>query len=671
MPIPDNNFGGAISNINVTGISPSVVGNTTIASVCLNISHAWDGDLTIWLRSPSGIQIRLAEALGGSGDNYTGTCFVPTGAPSITTGTPPFTGNFTPQEPFSTLNGNTVNGTWTLTVIDGVSAIAGTLLNWSITFNNGVSATGINYAWNPASGLSSTNTAVTTATPASTTTYTVTATNAANCPATASVVVNVTASPALPTASDVSRCGPGTVTLTASGANLAWWNASTGGTVLAVGSPFVTPSLSTTTTYYVSANVVVSGSLQTTFGGNLQCAATPGNGNMFSVQANASSPVTITALDVNFRAAGNNKPVKVYYKTGTYVGFETNAAAWTSLGTYTVNANAPGTATNVNITDFVIPAGQLYSIYVNYDQLHTTGGINYSNSDITILNGAAICGGEFGAPNSPRTFNGRVYYQTFTCSSNRIPVQAVINAVPASATAGSNSPLCTGQTLNLTATTVANATYSWTGPAGFSVTAQNPTIAGVTTANAGTYTVTTIVNGCSSAVSTVNVVVNSSQGLSVTPSAPTICTGGSVTLTASGGTTYTWSPPTNLILHYRCAGNCFPSNYHNLHGFRSGNGLRGSGYGGGYGGVSGLCTFGKYQHAYLPWRYVAAFHQCPIRSHLQLDRTQRLYGYRAEHFAFQRNPCGRRYLFRNGYCWWVYQRTRHCYRESDQLRIGI
>lgn len=54
------------------------------------------------------------------------------------------------------------------------------------------------------------------------------------------------------TAFDKSRCGNGTVTLTASSSqNLNWYDAPTGGTLLGSGSSFTTPSLNTSTTYYL------------------------------------------------------------------------------------------------------------------------------------------------------------------------------------------------------------------------------------------------------------------------------------------------------------------------------------------------------------------------------------------------------------------------------------
>ncbi|GAB3872122.1 hypothetical protein GCM10028824_22140 [Hymenobacter segetis] len=112
-------------------------------------------------------------------------------------------------------------------------------------------------------------------------------------------------------------------------------------------------------------------------------------------------------------------------------------------------------------------------------------------------------------------------------------------------TAGSNSPLCAGGNLLLTASTVPGASYSWTGPNGFTSLLQNPTIANVGVNRSGTYTVTANSNGCS-ATSAVVVTVNALPTASVNPVATAICAGQSITLNASGGTSYSWSPATGL-----------------------------------------------------------------------------------------------------------------------------
>ena len=112
-------------------------------------------------------------------------------------------------------------------------------------------------------------------------------------------------------------------------------------------------------------------------------------------------------------------------------------------------------------------------------------------------------------------------------------------------TAGSNSPLCAGGNLLLTASTVPGASYAWTGPAGFTSLLQNPTISNVGVNRTGTYTVTASVNGCSTS-SSVAVTVNAPPAASINPGFGNICSGQSITLNASGGTSYLWSPATGL-----------------------------------------------------------------------------------------------------------------------------
>ncbi|MDX9848010.1 MAG: hypothetical protein RBT74_13590 [Tenuifilaceae bacterium] len=74
----------------------------------------------------------------------------------------------------------------------------------------------------------------------------------------------VNESPVAPTASDVSRCGPGSVTLEASGAvageNYRWYTAATGGTMLQEDdATYITPYINITTTYYVAIYNATSG----------------------------------------------------------------------------------------------------------------------------------------------------------------------------------------------------------------------------------------------------------------------------------------------------------------------------------------------------------------------------------------------------------------------------
>lgn len=83
-----------------------------------------------------------------------------------------------------------------------------------------------------------------------------------------------------------------------------------------------------------------------------------------------------------------------------------------------------------------------------------------------------------------------------------------IKPIPDVPIASLDPVLCNGQVLNLYASTVQNASYSWLGPNNFSSTEQNPQISSISSTINGVYTVKALVNGCESGTSSVTVVVN-------------------------------------------------------------------------------------------------------------------------------------------------------------------
>ncbi len=119
-----------------------------------------------------------------------------------------------------------------------------------------------------------------------------------------------------------------------------------------------------------------------------------------------------------------------------------------------------------------------------------------------------------------------------------------VNAIPSAPTASNNGPICVGQTLQLSASTISGASYSWTGPNSFTSSQQNPSIASATVSASGTYGVTATVAGCTSAPGTTNVTVNTSPSSAITaPSS--VCPNSSGNMAsvpdAGIGATYTWS----------------------------------------------------------------------------------------------------------------------------------
>jgi len=120
-----------------------------------------------------------------------------------------------------------------------------------------------------------------------------------------------------------------------------------------------------------------------------------------------------------------------------------------------------------------------------------------------------------------------------------------LNVSPLPPTPIANGPItvCVGEPINLTVSDASS--YKWTGPAGFNNTVKSPVIPVATLQMNGTYNVT-ITNdaGCEASTQTEVTVVPRPVAV-VTPISP-ICKGESVTLNASGGSSYRWVPATGL-----------------------------------------------------------------------------------------------------------------------------
>jgi gliding motility-associated-like protein len=150
------------------------------------------------------------------------------------------------------------------------------------------------------------------------------------------------------------------------------------------------------------------------------------------------------------------------------------------------------------------------------------------------------------------TVAGTYYYRAVTAQAGNINsalcrsasnVLTLTVSAPPSSSVTANTPVCAGSTLSLSAST--GVSYKWTGPNGFTSAIQNPTIDNVTPAAAGPYSVTIKSSSGCEVVATIPVVVNAQPVAAVAAVEP-ICEGSSVTLNASGGSTYSWLPVTGL-----------------------------------------------------------------------------------------------------------------------------
>ena len=143
---------------------------------------------------------------------------------------------------------------------------------------------------------------------------------------------------------------------------------------------------------------------------------------------------------------------------------------------------------------------------------------------------------------------GGLYSLTATvngCTSNPATTDVVVNAPPPSPLTSNNGPLCVGQTLFLNAISFANSTYNWTGPNGFTSSIQSPAIPNVIIANAGTYNVTTTLNGCTSLPSTTTTIISPVVSAPLVTSNSPICSGSTLNLNTPSiaGVSYNWTGP--------------------------------------------------------------------------------------------------------------------------------
>ncbi len=153
------------------------------------------------------------------------------------------------------------------------------------------------------------------------------------------------------------------------------------------------------------------------------------------------------------------------------------------------------------------------------------GPVNIATNASGILTITGLTAGTY--TNFVVTLNG--------CSSNAIAGPVTLTdpsapAAPSSVTASPN-PICTGATLTLSAI---GSNLSWTYPDGPTASGSPLTRTNVTTAMAGTYSVTQTVAGCVSPAATVVVTVNTTPAIALgTTTNPSTCAGnqGSITLT--------------------------------------------------------------------------------------------------------------------------------------------
>lgn len=376
--------------------------------------------------------------------------------------------------------------------------------------------------------------------PASSGTYTVTGVSAAGCSATATKAIVVNANPVLSLSTNPANptvCNGIPVQLTAGGASLYSWSPGAG--LNSTSGPLVTAAPITTTTYTVTGTNVNG------------CTATMSQ----SVTINSLPTISISPNNASFCIGGNINLIaggaSSYSwspSTGLNQTFGTNVIANPSTTTtYTVTGiDANGcSATNTKLvtvnalpTINVLPLNP--AICLNQSVNLTAGGASsYVWSPATGLNqttGTTVSA----SPTTTTTYTitGTDVNGCTNTTSNTVTV----NALPTLSTTPSAATICIGDSVTLNVNGAD--TYTWSPNAGLNQSTGTQVKASPNSTTI--YTITgTNANGCTQ-TQTLSVTVNPLPVLSALPANPAICFSESITLTANGAVSYTWSPATGL-----------------------------------------------------------------------------------------------------------------------------
>src|SRR5581483_3604434 len=228
---------------------------------------------------------------------------------------------------------------------------------------------------------------------------------------------------------------------------------------------------------------------------------------------------------------------------------KTNATT-ADAGTYSVTVTVNGCTSAAATTDVVVnatPATPTASNGGPYCQ-----GATVQLSTPTVSGATYAWTGPNGFTSSqqnPTATDAGTYFVTVTvngCTSAAGSTTVVVNPIPATPTASNGGPYCEGMAVQVSTPTVSGASYAWTGPNGFTSAQQNPVVTNnAALTDAGTYSVTVTVNGCTSAAGSTNVVVNAKPATPSASNGGPYCEGAQITLStpAVSGAAYAWTGP--------------------------------------------------------------------------------------------------------------------------------
>jgi hypothetical protein len=333
------------------------------------------------------------------------------------------------------------------------------------------------------------------------------------------------------------------------------------------------------------------GSVTSTTAGSIACSiptsVTPGAN--YRIRVRSSNIVDSSAPTPYFVKVGSIRPVKPIASNNGPVcaGQSLNLSAssttsgvsysWSGPNNYAANLQNPiiSPATLSHTGTYIVTAGLLGctskdTIVVTV--LDTNANFAASNSPIcerdtlklnTIISGTSILAYQWAGPNSfhsasrdtvilnslPTHSGNYILTLNYGSCSLKDTITVLVKPLAANRTISSNSPVCAGRTLNLTAASTSSGVgYIWTGPASFVTSIQNPSISNIAASNAGNYVLAYSLNGCT-VKDSITVTVNPSPIPVIASSNAPVCELDTLKLFSTNsisGVTWSWTGPNSF-----------------------------------------------------------------------------------------------------------------------------
>jgi hypothetical protein len=351
-----------------------------------------------------------------------------------------------------------------------------------------------------------------------------------------SSVVAVTFANEITSTSPATRCGTGTASIeaTSNTGSISWYATASGGSAIGTGSPFITPIINASTTYYASAETITNANvtlgstaaIDTSFG----TTSSPDGGMIFTTTVNN---VVINSIDVLVAGTGD-LTIKLQNSAGVDI----------ASTTITGFSGSASTLTNIVLpSSFVLPtAGTGYRLLCTtlgsgLSWYYQTGAYPFASPGVSITSGWG-----WGATSTDLRFIHKMNMTVPTvCASPRVAVPVTVNPAPALTLSSASATICSGLATTVPVTITSNVadfdTYSWSPSTGVSGDSVSGWVFNPTTTTIYTLTATQTSGALCGTTATFTVNVNPlPTNVTITPAAPSICVNTIQSLAVTGGT---------------------------------------------------------------------------------------------------------------------------------------